>query len=157
MGEVSRINERLDKYASEMLACYEELLDERALLEKSLDDGYVNMSKARSIIGCASLSRLQIPLDEDGLGMARFKVRQFEDVDDDDGLIRFELDNSDQVTPLHPPKWIGPLPPLSLKMSQKAFARALTIAVTIADLQSRLRHINDAYKSLLRDKSRLEE
>ena len=46
------------------MSCYEELLANRTLLDKCLDDAYLNMSKARSLVGCSNLSILQIPVDE---------------------------------------------------------------------------------------------
>ena len=145
MSELESLNERLDKQACEMLECYEELLTERSLLEKCLDDGYLNMSKARSIVGCASLSRLQIP--EEDLGESRFKVN----IKDED---QFEL-VVDQNQPLHPPKWAGSFPSMSLKASQKAFARSLPLLVSIAHLQAKLTSMELAYKGLLKEKQKI--
>jgi hypothetical protein len=53
--------EKLDKCASLYIECYEQLLAERAVLDKCLDDAYLHLSKARSVMGCATLSITQIP------------------------------------------------------------------------------------------------
>lgn len=149
--QLEAVNERLDAQAVQMLECYEELINQRTLLERCLDEGYLNMSKARSLLGCASLSRLQIPQDESGLGEARFRVH----VSDDDD--HFEFEHPTQLTQMNPPKWIGAFAPLSLKASQKAFARSLPLLVSIANLQARLGQLQRTYRTLAKEKLLLVE
>lgn len=147
--DVEKLNEKLDTYAIEMIECYQDLLAERVLLEKFLKDGFLNMSKARSIVGCASLSRLQIP---ENTMTAQVRVNEYADESSNDDVKsnRFEL-----IRETGMPMWIGPFSPLSLKNSQKDFSRTLDIIVSLAEKQNRLQGLIDAYNRASKEKLKL--
>lgn len=143
--DVEKLNEKLDTYAVEMIECYQDLLAERVLLEKFLKDGFLNMSKARSIMGCASLSRLQIP---ENTMTAQVRVNEYADESKDD----VKANRFDLIRETGMPMWIGPFSPLSLKNSQKDFSRTLDIIVSLAEKQNRLRGLIDAYNRVSKEK-----
>jgi hypothetical protein len=60
-GANSLLLDKLDKCVSLYIECYEQLLAERVMLDNCLDDAYLHLSKARSVMGCATLSITQIP------------------------------------------------------------------------------------------------
>ena len=63
--KLESVCERLDRVVSESIDTYQKLIEQRSLLNKTLDDGYLNLSKARSIMGCANVSILQVPAEMD--------------------------------------------------------------------------------------------
>jgi hypothetical protein len=149
--------QKLDKCAIEYVECYGQILTQRALMEESLNDAYLNMSKARSLIGCTSLSSLQIPPEL--TPHARVELN-----DDDSDYDQFNLvfgsnteqkDDAKSLTCSPFPKWFGVLAPLSLKTSHKAFSRSLNMAVSLCELQSKLKSLEKEYKQLMSEKQRL--
>jgi hypothetical protein len=60
-SDSSSLMEKLDKCACLYVECYEQLLAERVMLDNCLDDAYLHLSKARSVMGCATLSITQVP------------------------------------------------------------------------------------------------
>ncbi|RNA41307.1 coiled-coil domain-containing protein [Brachionus plicatilis] len=160
--KLNEINQKLDKCACLYIESYQSLLTLRELLNKALDDGYLNLSKARSIVGCTSLSILQIPSELE----AKVSIETNEKIDivktDDPSVdlevpsIQFNLSvsNSDsKEIPL--PSWFGVLTPLSLKTSQKSFCRSLNLATSICECQTRLNELGKVYQDLLSEKNKL--
>jgi hypothetical protein len=154
------IDDKLDTCAIMLVECYEELL-----LKECLDIGYLNLSKARSLLGCASLSILQVP-KEDLIANVKVIVNEktnkaedyFEYNDTEFNLIDMKSlnENTNETkaeaptilsTPL--PNWFGVLTPLSLKTSQKSFSNSLQIIKRICELQAKLVALRTTYKQLL--------
>ena len=47
-----------------LIDCYSnEIIEQRKLLNTSLDDAYLNLSRARSLVGCTSLPIMQVPFE----------------------------------------------------------------------------------------------
>ena len=85
--KLESVRERLDKCCTMYVETYQSLLEQRSLLNKTLDDGYLNLSKARSIMGCTSLSILQVPVEMDARVNVDVAPSQIEEqCDDVDGL-----------------------------------------------------------------------
>ena len=158
-------NEQLDACALSMLDCYEEILTQRSLLEKSLDDAYLNMSKARSILGCAQLSALQLPAElKPSVTVSLTKKHAATEAANAElqlkDELKFALDveqprgNSptDAQTPPTCPSWFGALAPLSLRNSQRLFYKSLCVANSIAELQTRLSALQFTYKQAFIEK-----
>ena len=55
MSIKSTICSDLDDLVVLYIECYQEILHNHQLLNNSLDDGHLNLSKARSLIGCNNL------------------------------------------------------------------------------------------------------
>ena len=170
----SSLLETLDKCAAMYIECYRQLLSERSLLEKCLDDGFLNLSKARSIMGCASLSIMQVPnelecsvrvevkqeelrskVDESG---AEFKIQldKFQLVNSANEENRDEKSSEESNAPkpaASSPLWFGALTPQSLKASHKSFARSLHLIASICELQNKLETLAKKYRDLLKQKS----
>lgn len=149
--------ENLDKCTIEYVECYGEILTQRALLEESLSDAFLNMSKARSLIGCNNLSILQVPTEL--TAHARVELN-----DDESSCEQFNLTfsnnsednkNEKQLSCSPFPKWFGVLAPLSLKSSHKSFSRSLNLAVSLCELQSKLQSLEKEHKQLLLAKEKL--
>lgn len=87
------LNEKLDKCACLMVECYDEILQKRELLNKCLSDGYLNLSKARAIIGCTNLSMLQVPAElEPVVTVDVSEQREFHKTDLEAVNLQFETD-----------------------------------------------------------------
>lgn len=138
---LNEINERLDEYASAYIECYEKLLSERALLAKCLDDGYLNLSKARSIIGCSSLSIMQVPAELDASIGVEEETVESDTVEHSEYKLVRRNDHQQQKLP----PWFGVLTPLSLKSSHQSFSRSLHLITSICELQSKLNSLRLAY------------
>ncbi|CAF0754261.1 unnamed protein product [Brachionus calyciflorus] len=154
------INEKLDKCICLFVECYQTVLTQRELLNKTLDDGYLNMSKARSIIGCSSLSILQIPSELEAKVTVDIKT-DTSLVKTDDPSVKFEypetnfdliIDNNHEKkenSSISMPNWFGVLTPLSLKTSQKSFCRSLNLITSLCESQEKLKNLEQIYKALL--------
>ena len=145
---MEELNQKLDICASEIIECYQEILSERVILEKFLTDGFLNMSKARSIMGCSSLSQLQIPQNE---METQIRVNEYYEEKNNVKTVRFDMENTNKNSTT--PKWIAPFSPLSLKNSQKDFTRSLNIIVSVAEKQIRLEALRNTYRDLLKNKA----
>ena len=141
------INEELDKLAISFVECYQEILFNRQLLNNDLDDAFLNLSKARSLIGCTSLSILQIP--------SEIEPSVFVRVDEDDDN-RFQLSSGDDETGIQKNScsWFGLFTPQSLKTSQKCFFKSMNVVVNLCNLQSKLKSIENDYKKALLEKKK---
>ena len=178
-SDVYILNEKLDLVATALVECYEKLLSERKLLDTCLNDGYLNLSKARSQVGCAHLSIMQIPaeelkpfvtveikssntstaLDESKDIRIDYSTHsfdlQFEENDEDpkknDEKEGDEIKFDAKSKKKYAPltKWFGAFPSLSLRQSQTAFSNSLFIIKNIADLQAKLKSLHSLYKDLL--------
>jgi len=95
---LSLVMDKLDRCSCLFVEYYQQLLEERELLDAAMSDGYLHMSKARSIMGCASLSINQVPNDtlvakftcdivEEGTEEGEKEKKN--DDDDDDLLLKF--------------------------------------------------------------------
>lgn len=154
----AELNEQLDTCACQIIESYEELLTQRALLDKCLDQGYLNMSKARSLLGVASLSRLQIPSELEARVRIRVSENEVEKIATDfDGVdFEFKTDKYELVKANEGgesekmPTWFGVLTPLSLKTSHKSFCRALYLIVSIGQQQTRLKSLEKRYEELMK-------
>ena len=160
--------EKLDKCACQFVECYQQLLTERLLLNSCLDEGYLHLSKARSMMGCASLSITQVPNELESKVRVALNEQENEiDTDLEHKSKKFELvfvnDNAEKIIdeageaaksnkmpPL--PSWFGVLTPQNLKTSHKSFARSLYIATSICELQSRLESLKLTYQELMKQK-----
>ncbi len=148
----------LDKLAISYIECYQEILFNRQLLNDCLDDAYLNLSKARSLIGCNRLSLLQIPNEFD----ANLFVSHETDghmVNEKLSYDKFSLvstdDNEDVVVQTKLPNWFGVFTPLNLKTSQKSFFKSVNIILNVCELQSKLNAIEIEYKNLLEKKTNI--
>ena len=138
------INEQLDTLAISFVECYQDILFNRDLLNNCLDDAYLNLSKARSLIGCNSLSLLQIPSEIE----ASLYV--------DDSTETFKLSSSTNGDEIKKKcSWFGVLTPLSLKTSQKSFFKSVDVILNLCNLHSKLKSIEIEYKKLLEKKNDL--
>jgi hypothetical protein len=124
------INEQLDKLTLLMIECYDDILTHHTLLEQCLNEAHLNLSKARSLIGCTNLSLLQIPADLNAL------VK----IDDNFEILQA---NDTQV-----PKWFGALPPLSLKNSHLSFKRTFNLISKLCQLQIKLKQLQCEFNEL---------
>lgn len=159
--KIDELNQKLDKCICLYIDSYQSLLTLRDLLDKTLDDGYLNLSKARSIIGCSNLSVLQIPAELE----AKVSIETNEKVDiikTDDPNYDFEYTNIDFNLSVSTdnkqvalPNWFGVLTPLSLKLSQKSFFRSLDIISSVCEYQTRLNILGKTYQELLSEKNKL--
>lgn len=162
LQKIDEINQKLDKCVCMYIESYQSLLTLRELFNKALDDGYLNLSKARSIIGCSNLSVLQIPSELE----PKISIETSEKIDiikTDDPNVDFELKNiqfnlsatGSDSKEARLPNWFGVLTPLSLKTSQKSFSRSLNLASCIAECQIRLNSLGNFYQDLLSEKNKL--
>jgi hypothetical protein len=134
------VNEQLDILAISFVECYQDILFNRELLNNSLDDAYLNLSKARSLIGCNNLSLLQIPNEiESSLFI--------DDSHDTFKLFTHDIDLKKNCS------WFGLFTPLSLKNSQKSFFKSVEIIINLCNLNSKLKSIENEYKKLLEKKN----
>ena len=152
------VKEKLDKCAILLIECYEKILSQRKQLDANLNDGYLNLSKARSQVGCVNLSAMQIPLEtlEATLTIDTTDQKIIDKTDQDDDfeyetlnynvLINGNKAITDQIGQL--PKWFGALPSLSLKQSHKSFTKSIEILTSIAELQTNLKSLNKVYSDL---------
>lgn len=159
--KLNELNQKLDKCICLYMESYQSLLTLRELLNKKLDDGYLNLSKARSIMGCSNLSALQIPSELE----AKVSIETSEKVDitrTDDPSFHFEYPNinfnlsvSTENKQVALPSWFGVLTPLSLKLSQKSFFRSLDVISSLCEYQTRLNILGKTYQQLLSEKNKL--
>lgn len=155
------INEKLDTLTLEILDCYDQILNKRSLLNSNLDDAYLNLSKARSLIGCASLSIMQVPselepnvtvneLETDaicpGNNEIKYKEITYDLVVQSKQKTSDHTDNKQPIPSL--PTWFGVLTPLSLKASQKMFSQSLYTIKSICELQTKLNSLQKSYFDL---------
>lgn len=154
-------NEKLDMLSLMMLECYDEILIKRNLLNTCLDDAFLNLSKARSLIGCSNLSILQVPVELEPNVTVNENEREYETDPDSDikcKYLNYELaiqtkqktatsSDMEQAIP-NLPSWFGVLTPLSLKTSHKSFAQSLYIIKSICELQSKLANLQVVYSDL---------
>lgn len=157
----SLVNESLDSIALMIVDCYDEILKERTLLNSCLDDAYLNLSKARSLIGCASLSILQVPseiepnvtideketeeqIDEN----LNYKQMNYDLVIKNKQKLKSTEDETTTQVVGQLPTWFGVLTPLSLKTSHKSFSQSLYTIKTICELQSKLNGLQILYSDL---------
>jgi hypothetical protein len=162
------LDEKLDLVVTLLVKCYEQLLGERKLLEESLNDGYLNLSKARSQLGCANLSIMQVPAEDHNLKPfvtvevknemktvrsddekninINFSATVYDLVYHKDEIKSIDAQSTEQSAPQI--KWFAAFPSLSLRQSQKGFSKSIVIAKNIAELQTRLNVLYDLYKSL---------
>lgn len=111
--KLESVCERLDRVVAESIETYQSLLEKRSLLNKTLDDGYLNLSKARSIMGCANVSMLQVPAEMDARVNVQVAPSQIEaqcdDVVDEELSVKFESLNFNlgYVQPPAPVETVG--------------------------------------------------
>lgn len=149
--DVESLNKKLDTYASKMIECYQEILFERKLLENYMQDGYLHMSKARSLMGTANLSQLQIPQDK---MEAEIRVEyDQEDLDDHVKTFQFSLVDNVKKSTNSVPKWLGAFAPTSLNQSRTAFSRVINLVLSIAEKQNQFLELESAYKTLWKEKT----
>jgi hypothetical protein len=155
------INEKLDRCAIELIECYEDILKQHDLLNKCLDMGYLNLSKARSIVGCTNLSTMQIPAEieasvtvdiiEEKLffqNCIEYKNLEFNlKINDNKKDKNTESNLKNEIIAL--PNWFGVLTPLSLKSSQKSFCNSYAIIKSLCESQIKLKNLQIVYKRLL--------
>ncbi len=164
-------NEKLDLVVTLLVESYEKLLSERKLLDECLNDGYLNLSKARSQLGCANLSLMQIPAEDHNLKpFVTIEVtntkkavtsNETKDVNIEFSSMTYDLmydqdesnskgtekkEAKDNLAPQI--KWFSAFPPLSLRQCQKSFSKSIVIIKNICDLQAKLKVLNDLYNSL---------
>ena len=155
------VNEKLDTIALEIIDCYDQILKRRSILDSSLDDAYLNLSKARSLIGCASLSIMQVPSEiepnvtvnereSDAIctGDSQIKYKEISY----DLMVKSKQKTNDDTENKQPfpsmPTWFGVLTPLSLKTSQKMFSQSLYTIKSICELQTKLTSLQTLYFDL---------
>ena len=159
------INEQLDTCAEMLVNTYDEILKQRQLLNEQLDSGYINLSKARSILGCTNLSMMQIPSElEPNVTVNILENNDFSENGIEYKNVDFNLQITDhkktdkdqaidtekkQPVNIPLPSWFGVLTPMSLKRSQKSFANSLHLVQSICELQTRLQNLQATYKQLL--------
>ena len=134
------VNEQLDILAISFVECYQDILFNRELLNNSLDDAYLNLSKSRSLIGCNNLSLLQIPNE----------IESSLFIDDSHDTFKLLTHDSDLKKNC---SWFGLFTPLSLKTSQKSFFNSVEIIINLCNLNSKLKSIENEYKKLLEKKN----
>ena len=168
---VTGLDEKLDLVVTLLVKCYEQLLGERKLLEETLNDGYLNLSKARSQLGCANLSIMQVPAEDHNLKPfvtvevknemktvrsdeekninINFSATVFDLVYHKDEIKSIDAEKKESTEKSAPQiKWFAAFPSLSLRQSQKGFSKSIVIAKNIAELQAKLNVLYDLYKSL---------
>ena len=170
-NETHILDEKLDLVVTLLVKCYQQLLDERKLLEESLNDGYLNLSKARSQLGCANLSIMQVPAEDHNLKPfvtvevknemrtvrseeekninIKFSATVYDLVYHKDEIKSIDAEKKESTEQSAPQiKWFAAFPPLSLRQSQKGFSKSIVIAKNIAELQAKLNVLYDLYKTL---------
>jgi D-tyrosyl-tRNA(Tyr) deacylase len=163
------IDEQLDKCVELMIDCYTKLLEKHDSLNDCLNQAFLKMSKARSLMGCHNVSMLQIPTETlkplvavdlhqstrtceiNKLVSLNHDHTQFE-------LKKFTNENDELVTSdfdlnIPMPKWFGVLTPTSLRESQKSFVKSFLSISALCELQTQYKHLEILYKNLLAKKS----
>lgn len=155
--DLTSLCEKLDKCTIDYVECYGQILTQRALLDESLGDAFLNLSKARSLIGCTNLSTLQIPPEL--TPYAHIELNSDEEGHDEFNLVfssaTEQNDDAKRLTCSPFPKWFGVLAPLSLKSSHKSFSRSLNLAVSLCELQSKLKYLEKEFNELTDEKQQL--
>lgn len=154
--------EDLDRYTCLYIDCYQELLLKHKQLEDCLNDGFLNLSKARSIIGCTNLSLLQIPVELESSVLIKSDFNYY-DENVELNYEKFDLivnGNSEINEDLNKvktklPHWFGVLTPLSLKQSHSAFYKSFHTIVLLCQLQSKLKSIEKQVKFLVEKKKKI--
>lgn len=181
--ELDELNERLDTCACLFIESYQDLLEHRTMLDKCLDGAYLNLSKARSIIGCTSLSILQVPVELAPIVTVETSTRKLTTKTDDpnfdfeysttnfdlivkrglkqtnknedyNDIDKLEVKQDSNLIPF--PNWFGAFAPLSLKTSQKSFARSLYLITSICQLQAKITYLQTDYKKMMLQKESIE-
>ena len=162
MSEITKmdkeeLNEKLDTVSLMMIECYDEILTKRNQLNTSLDDAFLNLSKARSLIGCSSLSILQVPVELEANVTVNECEKEVTESDVNYKHLNYDLmiktkqktssNDTEQSIPSLP-TWFGVLTPLSLKTSHKSFSQSLYIIKSICELQSKLANLQLIYSDL---------
>jgi hypothetical protein len=163
-SDLGQVLENLDKCSCLFVEYYEEILNQRKLLDSVMNDAYLNLSKARSILGCSNLSILQVP-NQDLSAKLKIEIKQSNDDDEDlieklDGLSidlihseKTSQEENNKTTKL--PDWFGVLTPMSLKLSHKAFHRSLYLVKSICELQMKIQNLEKIYFDLIKQKQKL--
>jgi hypothetical protein len=159
-------NEKLDTIALMLIDCYNEIIEQRELLNTSLDDAYLNLSRARSLVGCSSLSIMQVPFELEPNVTVNSNTTQSCCLDSLQQDIKynetkFDLiiqtkqktsDNSNVSKPMPAmPTWFGVLTPFCLKTSHKSFSESLYIIKTLCELQTKLFNLQTLYSDLKKE------
>ena len=164
------IDEQIDKCVELMVDCYTKLLDEHNSLNDCLNEAFLKMSKARSLIGCNNLSMLQVPTESlqplvaVDLCQSTRTCQIDEQVSFQHEHTQFELkklnhENDELISTcqfdlnIPMPKWFGVLAPTSLRESQKSFVKSFQAISTLCELQTQYKHLENLYKNLLAKKS----
>jgi hypothetical protein len=165
------LDERLDCCVTSFIETYDQLLDYKMKLNKNLDVAYLNMSKARSLIGCSRVSILQVPNEMEP------KVKVIEEKDDcNEDINRYKLliekslnkkvleetnesasspEEDDLKSTIVPfPDWFGVFPPQNLRTSHSSFAESLNTIIHICNLQQKLKYLENVYKTLLEERKK---
>jgi hypothetical protein len=156
---LDQVLNNLEKCSCLFIDCYQQILEERKLLDSTLDDAYLNLSKARSIIGCSNLSILQVP-NENLTANVKIEINEPDQKNDLDLIDKFnnlsiDLIRGSSSTNNKPSNWFGVLTPLSLKQSQTSFNRSLNLIKSICELQIKIQNLQFIYSDLLKRKDEL--
>ena len=166
--EQSTLKEKLDTCAILCVETYNELLAQRTRLNEQLDNGFINMSKARSIMGCASLSSMQLPSEITPSVLVDVVESKQNEIDFEYNQTNFNLkianikksnetveetaEKKMTVSNIPLPSWFGFLTPMSLKSSQKSFCSSFETIKYISELQAKLQDLQNLYTDLLKQK-----
>jgi hypothetical protein len=155
---LEQVLNNLEKCSCLFIDYYQQILEERKFLDSTLDDAYLNLSKARSIIGCSNLSILQVP-SEDLTANVKIEINQSDQNEDLDLIDKFNNLSIDLIgcssSANKLPNWFGVFTPLSLKQSQTSFNRSLNLIKSICELQIKIQNLQFIYSDLLKRKSEL--
>lgn len=163
MSKIS-LNEKLDQCAELLVSTYNEILIVRDSLSEQLDNGFINMSKARSLLGCSGLSAMQIPAELESkitVEVVEHNQRtvsgfEYKDLEFNLDINNYNKNSEEQMEAKYAPlpSWFGALPPMSLKNSHMSFSSSIHTIKSLCELQTKLHYLQIAYKQLLAEKDR---
>jgi len=177
------VEEELAELAVDLLLLSQELVNTKIKLQELSKMGWIEMAKARYIMGPNSVSALQIPKANQEKPVSASRTVYTSECLRGDGNVRHSyysytdplIDDSDlpegvrrrkgtvgggveevQTKPRvveDPIRWFGFMPPQPLKQSQKCFHTALETVMEITNIQSEIRGVEDRIKFLRRRSS----
>ncbi|ESO95768.1 hypothetical protein LOTGIDRAFT_116702 [Lottia gigantea] len=177
--ELKEVCIQLDQLLMDYFKNLKQLYAERSILDQYMKDGFLNLSRARynmgvKAVGTSQFSDSMVALtkvdvnDKEQKSSEMFQVHSLraqttkklenslrnrkQGPENIDGV---ESGKSEDPVPVDPIKWFGVLVPQNLRKSQQGFKDAVTISVSIANLQQTLSSLQLEYRQLLKTKSKL--
>lgn len=137
--DVDAVCDILDKLTLKQLRLMEEKMCCELNIETSIKNGCINLAKSRYIMGQASVSATQLPLENSN----NFSATTVCESSYEDGLIQLRVAENDAPDIVNPLKWFGVLVPQNLHKAQSIFKNSINYVVECANIQSQLNYNMD--------------